>query len=187
VKRAVTCTRTDSPFRLSVGSCLGACRDAMVVVVWYVGYSGVQLSQVRCRRVRRINMTFAIRVKSECSMGCLAAVIDSSCSGGWRGIALARAMAGIWGKVASATFEMTHRRLDSRTITLRRDSQRVAIRLRLPRNPSNPRIQHYNVRLRPHNAGPMTADGVTHASDPQFAEPNIITRKGANTRTFHGE
>jgi hypothetical protein len=39
VKRAVTCARTDSPFRRSAGFCLGAYREAMVVGVGVgVGY-----------------------------------------------------------------------------------------------------------------------------------------------------
>jgi hypothetical protein len=56
-----------------------------------VGKVVVQYScQVRCRRVRRINMTLGIRVKGEYSMSCLAAIIERLVLKRWRWIALAR-------------------------------------------------------------------------------------------------
>jgi hypothetical protein len=48
-----------------------------------------------------MSMTLGIRVKDKSSMECLAAIIDGQKNGRWRWTALARAMAGIWGKVAS--------------------------------------------------------------------------------------
>jgi hypothetical protein len=56
-----------------------------------MGKLGVQnSSQVRCRRVRRINMTLGIRVNGEYSMSCLAAIIERLVLKRWRWIALAR-------------------------------------------------------------------------------------------------
>lgn len=51
VKRDVTWTHTDSPFRLSAGFCLGMCREAMV---------GVYLRGVMAGLLKSDSVTFAV-------------------------------------------------------------------------------------------------------------------------------